>query len=571
MWLPETRAKLTARALKIAEDCRVSQGLRAAQARTLRQWRTMGSNDGQTAIYNKIGQHIQRLGSYLYSSADMRFHVDFENLYPREVLQQADTAGRILTREWERKDVDVQFGQGVEDALTYGCVIPKALWFGGGLATRLVMPWCFGVYREDLPDLKKQEAVCESTYITTHELWRRIQHLPDAAKMFQRAVSYARRNTSGDTQDSLVNNVILSGSIAPIQTGIPLTNTPGGFVDLSQEGNALLTPTVAPGLIGFHELWVWDDARNDYTTIQIAEPDILICPLYKRINLFVEGSQALPYGQIQPNRLTSSFWGMSEIQALMKLQAMLRDGLIDIKKLLSVQFDRILAFKGYGMNDERYDAFRRAGWIASDEPQGEVKDLTPQMPGDAFKYIDDIIRFFDESAGFQPILTGQGEQGVRAGNHAQTLMRSASPHLRGRALITERQLADFADRTFQLLAAKDDRAYWTTAPSDDEAEDKQHEASQFTLGSLPDDYRVVVDSHSSSPIYQADNMQTALMLAKAGVVDGESLIDLSSIPLKDLLKERYRQKQKAQQKMFAEHPEMFLAQMQKAKKPANAA
>lgn len=557
MWLPENRAKLAAKAIQIKDQCRVSTGKRLSQSHSLRQWYLMGSNDGSMSIYNKLIEHIPRLSGYLYSAQDLEFQAAFENLYDKLVYAQGDMSARVLTREWERRDIDILYGHGLTESLVYGACIPKALWHNGGMSSRLIMPWCFGVYREDQNDLRKQEAVCESTYITTHELWRRIQHLPDAASLFKRAVQHSRKNSAGDYDESYFHNVVLAGT--QIQSQGQFSNQPGGFVDIAADYSvAALAPTVSAGLVAFHEIWVWDDSRADFTTIQMVEPDILICPLYKRTNLFVEGSQSLPYGLIQPNRTEGYFWGRSELMPLMKLQAMLRDGLIDIKKLMSVQFDRILAFTNFGMNDERYDQLRRAGWISNEESGAKVEDLTPEMPKDTFQYIRDIIKFMDEASGFQPILTGEGEQGVRAGNHAQTLLRNASPHLRNRALQTERQLSDFGHTTFTLMKAKDDQAYWTVANED------ESEATEFLLSQMPDDIKMSVAAHKSSPIYQADHTQIAFALAKAGVLDGEGLLDNVTIPNKDRYREVFREKQKQRAKMLKEQP--WLAMQENAKK-----
>ena len=557
MYLPDTREKLAQRAMRVIGDCRSSQDARAAVCRQLRQWIMTGSNDGQYAIYNKLIQHINRKSSYLYSAAELRFRIDFESLYAAPVLAQGSQAARVLTREWERKKLHLEYGVGVTNALSYGSTIAKSLFVSQGLALNLVMPWSFGVYNESVNGLGRQEAMCESTKITSEELWRRISHLPDAKDLYKRAVAYAKSNTQGDFNDASTANILFTGSAPGVQTMGPYTTQPGGFVDIGADySGAYMSPTVSASLIDFHELWVWDDARNDYTTVQMCEPDVLISPRFKRTNLFSEGSQCHPYSLIQPNPQHGFFWGRSEISNLLKLQAFLRDRLIDIKKLSSVQFDRILAFSGFGMNDERYDSLRRQGWIANEDGQAKVEDLTPEMPQNVFREVDDILRFFDESSGFQPILTGQGEQGVRSGNQAQQLVRTASPHLREGALLVECQLADCADTSFQLLQSKDDRVYWSEAPEDGKGE--VSEASEFYLHQLPGDYRISVDSHSSSPIYQTDNFNAAVLLAKAGAVDGEALIESSPLSQKDIHIQRYKDRQKKMQEFIEKNPYVLL-------------
>src|SRR5215469_5249304 len=176
MLLPEDKDKLTRKALDIIETCRISIAPRAALARSLKQWRYTGAPDGNTAILNYLNHHIDRKAGYLFSPADLRFHLEFENHYPPETLAQAEVAARVLTREWQRRDIDLQFSEAVDIALTHGACIPKLMWGFDGITCKLVMPWQFGVYREDLNDLAEQEAVLETSYITLHDLYRRISH-----------------------------------------------------------------------------------------------------------------------------------------------------------------------------------------------------------------------------------------------------------------------------------------------------------------------------------------------------------------------------------------------------------
>ncbi len=454
--------------------------------------------------------------------------MDFTHSYPKEILDKAEVAARVLTREFERRDIDIQFGEGVDLALTYGAAIPKLLNTHEGVSCRMVLPWQFAVYREDKNDFADQEAVVETNLITPFDFWRRVSHLPNAIQLFKKARSHARRNSSSDNADTFFHQVLIAGSAPAVQSSPPFVQQPGGVVQTGGDASsAMIAPEVAEELIAFHELWVRDDERDDYTTIQIAEPDILIAPRHRKKNMFVP--DYLPYGLIQPNRMNGYFWGRSEITDLQKLQHLLRDRLEDIKKLMSLQYDRRYAFMGgSGMTDEDYDSMLEAGYFNL-ESGAKVEDITPDMPKEAFADIHEILKMIDEVSGFQNILSGQGEPGVRAGNHAETLLRTASPRLRDRALMVERQCADLADKAFELMCAKEAKAYWT------------REGEEFLLAQLPDDRRIMVDSHSSSPIYEDNHQQIAFALAKLQMIGGEDLIDLLPLPRRDLLKEHLRQ------------------------------
>ena len=257
-----------------------------------------------------------------------------------------------------------------------------------------------------------------------------------------------------------------------------------------------------------------------------------------------------PYVMVQPNPMAGYLWGRSELVPLLKMQALLRDRLEDIKKIMGLQYDRLLAFIGFsGMGDETYDAFRQAGFLTEDNPGAKVEDLTPKMPPEAFADVKEILGFLDDLSGFQNILGGQGESGVRSGNHAQTLLKTASPKMRASATLVERQCADMGNKAFELLRVKEAKQHWIGENADDN--------KMFLLSQIPDDYRVTVDSHSASPIYEEDHKQMAAFLLKAGIIDGESALDMLPLPMRDLLKARYRQMQQQKQQLMKEHPELL--------------
>jgi hypothetical protein len=525
-------------------DCRESQGQRASEARTLRQWKFTGSDGTENAIYNRLGVHIDRLAAYLYSPVDLRFDIEFENNYPKDMLDKADAAAKYFTRQFEKQDLDVKFGLGVEQALDYGSSIFKVMYGHNGLTGRLVNPWNFAVYREDLNSLDEQEVLIETMFITKQDLWRRISHLPDAADMVKRATANAKKGGNDIDDNSYFKQVILSGSGTPVDlTG---TGGIGGTVNIgASQSYATLAPAIAQSLITLHELTILDDETEDYTTVQFCEPDIIITPRGKKHNLFCQGEH--PYTLIQANMVRGYLWGRSEMSDLFKMQNLLRERMEDVRKVMNLQYDKLLAFMGFsGMNDEMYDNFRNSGWIAQQEPGGKVEDLTPKLPAEAFQDIETIIRFMDDVGGFQNILSGQGENGVRAASHAQTLMRTASPRLRDRAILIERQCSEIGNKAFELLRNKEAKAHWSNTLND-----------TFLLSDLPDDYRVVVDSHSSSPIYQEDHVQMAFSLAKLGIIDGESVIDMVQVPGKEKLKAKLKEKQAREAQLVKEHPELL--------------
>jgi hypothetical protein len=227
----------------------------------------------------------------------------------------------------------------------------------------------------------------------------------------------------------------------------------------------------------------------------------------------------------------------------------------DLKRMYGMQVDKLLFFIGEnGITDEMYAQFRAAGY-GNMQQGGSVQDLTPKIPPEALPLLEWIQQQINLLRGFPPIMQGMGEQGVRAGSHANTLMKTASPTLRDRALIVERNCAECADLTASIRELKEEKFYWTKG--DDL---RQIEETSFLLSDLPPDWRITVDSHSSSPIFADENTQLVFAAQAKGIVDDEYVIDNTPLPNKEGAKisarERKKRQQEMLQKLMQSNPEM---------------
>jgi hypothetical protein len=285
------------------------------------------------------------------------------------------------------------------------------------------------------------------------------------------------------------------------------------------------------------ELWVKDPDRDgDWTTIQLIYPDIIIEGDYTRRNLSrIPGKHS--FIKIQPDPTPGYFWGRSYIADVQMLQDVLNKRLRDIK----IMWDRNVAapqvFSGFTSvtEEQYYKIINEGGFINDPNPNAKAQKLVEPPPPNYLEELEFIFRLFDEASGFSPIMGGQGEPGVRAGVHAQTLVRTSSPHLIDQAARIERQLAETGYLCVRLMQAMDAGVYQT---------DK---GMEFHLSDLPGlNMQVQVDSHSASPAFAEDNRQTAIALARAGAIDSEDLIHMLHPPGAELLLARLRQRQKNQ-------------------------
>jgi hypothetical protein len=536
---------------RVVQQCRVSQQKRMQLARSINTWRYTGSDSGSSAIFNRLDVHCDKLASALYSPADLRFAMDFENDYGDVVLQRGQIAARYLTREFAQRNLDMAVQEAVEEAVPHGCVILKHNWTHRGPDIETLSPWQFGVYLESETDIDKQEAVCETTYLLPEQIWRRISHRSDARELMRKIMQRSRKMSADDVPPGFLHQVLMAGT-PPLIQDQGASASPGGMISLTgTPAVAMLAAEIAEGLVEAHQLWIVNDETGDYTTVQLVDPDIIIAPRGIRSNLFIPYDH--PYDVIRVNPQRQYFWGRSEIAGLIKLQAMIRDRAEDIKKIMGVQYDRMRAFIGFsGMNDERFDQLAQEGWLAEENPTAKVDDLTPPLPPNAFEEMKMWGQFFDEVAGFDNVLSGKGEPGIRSGNHFQGAVRQASPRLRDRAIRVERQVAHCGEKSMWQTAAKDGRVHWTKS-------DDPQLKTDFTLSQLPDDARVLVDSHSASPVFEQDHANTAAFLFKSGALDADGLLDLLPVPNRDYYKEKLKQREISKRQLLQSLPPELLA------------
>jgi hypothetical protein len=554
--VPTGQKDLLRFATELIEQCRVSVGSRGAYYRQLNVIAETGRYDNSKALINLLNSHLARAAAHIFSPVELKFSVDYDNLYPKRDLERAKVVAKQVTRQWDRSNTDALFGRGVFEALKYGaCIMKQWVQSEGKEETphyyaKLVMPWQFGVYNESENDIHRQIALCETSMLTLPEVWRRIWHMPKADKLFERISSHSSTGQAMSEQQSTFHQIL---STSQLQTGVNGSTgaRPGGIIQIGNDANfGIMGPQVAAATVQVHELWVQDD--DDYTTILLIAPDIIISPpmmdgkLMKKSNLLgVPGVQ--PYRLIQPNEVTNWFWGRSELSDLIEPQAFLAMLCDDMRRLIGLQVDKIIFFSGENrITDELYGQMRAAGFGSLDS-NTKVEDVTPKFPAELLEVIKYTEGEINTLGQFPDIMQGKGESGVRAGVHANTLLKTASPTLRDRSLLAERQCAVCADLTLTLKEAKDDSTYWTKADTPTDVNE-----TQFRIVDLPADWRVTVDSHSSSPIFLDDNIQLIMAMHAKGIVQTDYVVDNVPMPNREEAKAQNAEAAKAKKQQIAE-------------------
>ena len=460
--VPKDHAKLVAFARDLIDQCRVSQGMRKSYYRLLNAIAETGKYDGTKALINMMAPSLKRTAAHLFSPIELKFAVDFDHPQPARNYERAKVVAGQLTRQWERNGTANTFGRGVYEALKYGAAFHKQ-WVEMDAddhpvyKDKIVMPWNMGVYREDR-GLEEQPALCETSTLTLPEVWQRIYKFPDAKKLLERIQSHTARGDAGSEPNSFFHQVL---STSQLNTGVQgmVSPVPGGIVQLNSDPNyALMGPVIAPEVVQMHELWV--QGEEDYTTFQVIDPDIVITPHHTKVggadvvtkmqNLLAQNSRLQPYRIIQPNETSDWIWGRSELVDVIEPQQLLATWADDAKRLLGVQIDKFLGFVGEnGMTDELYAQARMSGFVNM-ASGSQIEDLTPKIPPELLPMVKWLMEIINQLLGFPPIMQGQGEPGVRAGSHANTLMKTASPDLRDRSLLVEQQCAADAELTLTL-------------------------------------------------------------------------------------------------------------------------
>lgn len=543
--IPGRREELVPFCKDLIEECYVSLERRRDMYRFFRSFYYTGAADGNGSKHNKCYSHIDKLSSLLFSPSEVKFDITFDGDEVGEFAEMGDTAARFLTKEYYRSNSGLIFGQAVDVGLVDGCAFIKKVWGHRGPESYIIRPQFMGVLREDINDLDKQDAFVNSFYVSPKGLKRLLGNRPDRDRVLELCVDTAERPNTTDFDGDYFHEIVMGG-LQPITTsGVPSGQK--GSVSPYSTPAPMMAPEVAQSLIRIDDLWVMDDEREDWTTVRYVSPGIILEGDIRHRNLS-DIPKEQPFTKVCPNEIPGYFWGGPELATVVELQKLITGRMNDFDNIVKRQARPSRAFIGFSNISAEKAATLMSldGIMTDDNMNAKIETLAPELPPALLEWIQYLDACFDDQAGITNIMSGQGEQGVRSGNHAGALMRTSTPRLRDRAMLVESQCASDGDLTLKMLQAKDATVRKTAS------------GQEFLLHQLPDDATVMVDSHSSSPAFSGDQVNTMFALKRAGAIDNEDLIEgLPGLPRKDELKIKAKRRAQQEAQFIQQHPELL--------------
>lgn len=525
---------------RLVRECLASRQERFEFYRSLRNFALFGTADDSGTAYNKVEATLETLTSFIYSPEGVRFVLEVGTSADEQDVFKAAPLAREVSQQWRMTNTNMRFGQSTYWSLVFGTMLMKVVWRKGLARTYLVEPHQFGVLREDVTDLSDQEAFVLCYTTTRTQLEADLAGNPRRASIMDR-VGKGNVGSSNPAFAEGLTRLLLTNPVSGVpgsraqQFGTP-SNTSGGAVDGGLAGGWArysYAPRVDAELVDMCELYVWNDDEQDYQLVTMANPDVVV---YDRPQRLV-GVGGMPHfvAVRADDKLYDYFWGSSFVAKLAWLQDWRSDDVENIRNLQKKQSDPPVSATGLtGIAEEKLLALRRAGGILGmQSPTAKIETHAPKMPENAFASLDQIDRMFDDMAGIGHILQGRGESGVRSKGQADLMARLGSARPKQRALVLEGCAGDLATLMLRNIQESSDQRFKAERPDG-------HEGIVFTASQFTTDFEVMVDAHSSSPIFVEDHKADAQQMLEDKVIDRDTFLDMTNPPNKQLLKERLK-------------------------------
>jgi regulator of sigma D len=545
MIIPSARKDIEEFCAKIVDRCTYSEPTRSETYNQLTTLYRTGTRSGQMAKHNKCYTHIDKISSLIYSPQDVRFSLEFEDDENPLWANKLRVATKHLNRQFIRRNVHISLSTAIEAACYLGSYFIKVTYSSDGYNVHLIHPSDIGVDNESLNSLNDQECFVHTMRVSKHSIRRQLFGHPKRDELMKKLDSA----TSVDRVDSISNNYsVFTDGIGNLQTGGVAGSGRGSMLPTGQMSNlkAALSPESLEDLVEMYEIWVQDDDMQNWTTLRYIKPGIVLEGMLFKRNLS-DAPDCVPFVKICPKEVPDYFFGASFLEPVISLQELKNKRFDQIDNIYARQINPARIAKGFSsMTDEKLLALLTPGGTFVDsDPNGKVDEFKPELPQGSLEYLHMLDAMFEDAGGFTPVMSGQGDQGIRSGNHAQSALRMSGPRIRDAAITVETQVAEVGELCYRISQAKNANVF------------KDERGDEFLLAQIPDDAFVAVDSHTTSPIFSGENENRAFALRKMDAIDNESLIEMLHVPKSEELiaKLHKRDAQKAQ--LMAEHPELL--------------
>jgi hypothetical protein len=279
---------------------------------------------------------------------------------------------------------------------------------------------------------------------------------------------------------------------------------------------------LAVPVIEMQEIYVWDDAQDDYQVCTMAGEQAIV---FDRKNIFLPRSKDFEgehgFVQVCPNPLPDYFWGQSEVSKLTPIQNKLNERMLDIERLEQKQVDPPSAWGGMGLPD-KMDAFNSPGAnVAIGDPNFRRETFVPNIPEHIYASLARYQDYMDTVSGLSNVVQGRGESGVRSAGHAGKLLTVGTARPKKRAMIIEDSLDQSATLFGKCLYVG------TTEELYDEND------VPFIPAEMSPNFTVGVDAHSNSPIFMESAQLLSDRLLKARAITRKRYIQLNAPPAEE--------------------------------------
>lgn len=520
--------------LNVVREASRSQADRRFRFRRNRTLYLNGTDTGEKARFNKLGENIRSSSAYLYNPESARFGIDWgPERDPDTWLEEAEVLRRTIQFMWHdaESSPSLTFAMGVTQAHYAETAIFKVVAERNKPLLCLIPdPTDVCVWQEGVHEWHRQQAIVHWYDIDLESYRRLVTAGVPQESMRERRDTLLRAGEDyagpGQQQEAatLPANVqnILVAAVTPNMIGVPRMNS-AAIRALPRDG--------AP-VVRLCELWIWDDEITEYRVATLLEPAHLL--LWDPRNTTDPGHHAFHPLCISPT--DGYIWGTAPIEDLEGLQEWrtLRQTQIDRLRSLQLKPPKV-AIGVSGIAEEKLSRLDEPGGeFANPLPSSDVKPWVVSGPPDPYEDIRQIDKDFANQAGLPLPMTGQGDPGVRSGG--QELMRATlggGPTIT-RAMLVERAVERVATALLRLKRM-----------TSGEAVRKPANGQSLLLSQTPKGFAVKVTAHSASPVYQQELMVKVGFAAQQQWLDADDGIELLGLPNTPALSAKARRRQKA--------------------------